>query len=88
MNPFSGTPFFYRFTDSKMAKIDKRFRSFGVKFEDRANCTFITTDVEGAFSGSIFTDAPDNEGNLKWSIKFHESLQELEEEDRPFFHDH
>jgi len=82
MNPFSGKPFYYHFTDQKLYKIDKRFRGFGIKYEDRNNCLVITSDVDATFSGSIFTDATHDQDQLKSMIRFHKELcDEFESDD-------
>lgn len=83
MNPFSGKPFYHHMSNQKLYTIDKRFRGFGIKYEDKNNCMVITSDVDGTFSGSIFTDATDNQDALKRKIRSYiEPLwDELESDD-------
>lgn len=82
MNPFSGKPFYYHLTDQKLYKIDKRFRGFGIKYEDQNNCLVITSDVDASFSGSIFTDATSDREQLKTMILFPKELcDEFESDD-------
>lgn len=69
MNPFSGKPFYNRTNDQKLYNIDKRFRFFGVQYEDQNNCLVITSDVDARFSGSIFTDAASDKGQLRAMIR-------------------
>jgi len=64
MNPFSGKPFYMHHNVSKVNEFDKRFRGFGVKYEDLNNCLVISSEVEGILSGSIFTEAPKNRDDL------------------------
>lgn len=71
MNPFSGKPFYHRTNNQKLYTIDKRFRGFGIKYEDKNNCLVITSDVSAPFSGSIFTDATDKKDALKRKIRYY-----------------
>lgn len=82
MNPFSGRPFYYFFNEQKLYKIDKRFRGFGIKYENRNDCLVITSDVETTFSGSIFTDATNDHEQLKTLLLFSKELcDEFESDD-------
>lgn len=65
MNPFSGKPFYSYSSGRKLYKIDERFRGLGVKFENQNDCLVISSDVDGAFSGSIFTNAPKDLDDLR-----------------------
>jgi len=62
MNPFSGKPFHVDHSreSPKLYTIDKRFRGLGVNYQEINKCLLISSNADGAFSGSIYTNVPHN----------------------------
>lgn len=60
MNPFSGKPFYSYASGKYLYKIDDRFRGLGIKFENKNNCLIISSASDIGFSGSVFTNSPND----------------------------
>lgn len=65
MNPFSGKPFYSYASAKKLYKMDNRFRGLGLKFESHQDCLIISADSDIVFTGSVFTNAPNDMGQLQ-----------------------
>jgi len=81
INPFSSKPFYSQTNNANLFNIDKRFHVYGLKYEEpNKNCIVTKADVEGTFSGSIVTTAPnDSKKIVKLLVTHNDLIVELQE---------